>query len=63
MVIALANMTPERISTMMEALPRMLTNFLTKNCPKNPASTETDVRYIAAIIRKTSDTELQIHSY
>ena len=48
MVIALAHMTPDRIKTMMEALLRMVTNFLTKYCPQKPANTDTNVRYIAA---------------
>lgn len=48
MVMALAKITPERINTMSEALLRMVINFLTKNCPQNPARTDTDVRYKAA---------------
>lgn len=48
MVMALAKMTPDRINTMSEALLRMVIIFLTKNCPQNPARTDTDVRYRAA---------------
>lgn len=47
-VRALAKMTPERMNTMSEALPRILMTFLTKYCPQNPAKTDTPVRYKAA---------------
>lgn len=48
MVSALVNMTPERMNTMSEGLPRILTSFLTKDCPKKPAKTDTAMRYKAA---------------
>jgi len=48
MVRALAKMTPERMNTMIEALPRILSNFLTNNCPTKPAKTDTVKRYNAA---------------
>jgi hypothetical protein len=48
MVRALANITPERMNTMTDALPRNATNFLTKNCPQKPAKTDTVMRYNAA---------------
>lgn len=41
-------MTPERMNTMIDALPRHVINLLTKNCPQNPAKTDTEVRYNAA---------------
>jgi len=47
-VRALAKMTPDRMNTMIDALPRNATNLLTKNCPQKPAKIETDVRYNAA---------------
>ena len=47
-VRALAHMTPERTKTMMEALLRMATSFLIKNCPQKPARIDTDIKYIAA---------------
>lgn len=46
-VSALAKMTPERMNTISEALLRMVTSFLTKNCPQKPAKTETDIMYRA----------------
>jgi len=46
--MALAKMTPERTNTISEARLRMAIIFLTKNCPQNPAKTDTDVRYRAA---------------
>lgn len=48
MVRALAKMTPERMNTMIDALPRHAINLLTKNCPQKPAKTDTEVRYNAA---------------
>ena len=48
MVRALAKMTPERMNTMIEALLRIVINFLTKNCPQKPAKTDTVKRYNAA---------------
>lgn len=50
MVRALARMTEERMNTIIDALPRTFTNFLTKHCPQKPAKTETDIRYSAANI-------------
>lgn len=47
-VIALAKMTPERMNTMIDALLRIVTTFLTRHCPQKPANTETLVRYKAA---------------
>jgi hypothetical protein len=46
-------MTPERMNTMSEALPRILTSFLTKNCPQKPAKTDTPMRYTAATTNYT----------
>lgn len=43
-VKALAKMTAERMKTMTEALFNNSTNFLTKNCPQNPAATDTAMR-------------------
>lgn len=45
---ALAKMTPERMNTMSDALPRNATSFLTKNCPQKPAKIATVMRYNAA---------------
>lgn len=47
-VIALAKMTPDRMNTMIDALLRNVTIFLTRNCPQNPAKIDTLVRYRAA---------------
>lgn len=47
-VIALAKMTPERMNTMIDALLRIVTTFLTRHCPQKPAKTDTLVRYKAA---------------
>ena len=47
-VRALAKMTPDRMNTMSEALFRIVIIFLTRNCPQNPAMTDTNVRYKAA---------------
>lgn len=47
-VRALAKMTPERMNTMIDALPRNATILLTKNWPQKPAKIETEVRYNAA---------------
>lgn len=58
MVRALAKMTPERMNTMIEALPRILSNFLTNNCPTKPAKTDTVKRYIAA-----KEIQTQQHDY
>lgn len=46
-VRALAQMTPDRTKTMMEALLRIATSFLMKNCPQKPARIDTDIKYIA----------------
>lgn len=46
--MALAKMTPERTNTMIDALLRNVTIFLTRNCPQKPAKIETLVRYKAA---------------
>lgn len=43
-VRALANITPERMNTMIEALLRKATSFLIKNCPQKPARTDTAMR-------------------
>lgn len=45
---ALVKMTPERMKTIIEALLNIATTFLTKNCPQNPANTDTSVIYKAA---------------
>lgn len=44
MVKALANMTEERMKTIMDALFRTFISLLTMNCPQNPASTDTAIR-------------------
>lgn len=48
MVRALAKITPERMNTIIEVLPRNVTILLTKNCPQKPAKIDTAVRYKAA---------------
>lgn len=44
MVRALAKMTEERMKTMIDALFKNFTSFLTKNCPQKPAITDTEMR-------------------
>lgn len=44
MVRALAKMTEERMKTMIDALFKIFTSFLTKNCPQKPANTDTEMR-------------------
>lgn len=46
-VRALAQMTPERTKTIMEALLRIATSFLIKDCPQKPARIDTEIKYIA----------------
>lgn len=53
-VMALAKITAERTNTMIDALLRNVTIFLTRNCPQKPAKIETLVRYNAA-----KDTEVK----
>lgn len=45
---ALANITPDRMNMIIEALLRNATSFLINNCPQKPATTDTDMRYKAA---------------
>lgn len=44
-VRALAKMTPARMNTMIEALPKIVVNLLMKNWPQKPAKIDTDMRY------------------
>lgn len=51
-VIALAQMTPERMNTISEALFKIATILLTKYCPQKPANIDTDMRYSAVEVKR-----------
>lgn len=55
MVRALAKMTEERMKTMIDALFKYATIFLTTYCPQNPANIETAIKYMAVQIYKSDE--------